>query len=233
MITGRLPFPDAKGPAGLITAQLKQTPLPPSQANPKANLPALADRVILKCLEKDKNNRYPDVTAMAAGLQEVIDAARNEQSNVIVTPVPSHASGRLPAGADLLETRRGDLPQMAPPPMPSGQPMGHLPGMGPGGPPMGHMGPMGHPGASMTGMPPAGASMGMHGAPMGGYPQAPPNHAVDHVGPLMTYPQAHPHMYPTGAITEVKTGGRKWIWWVVGLLVLGAGAGAVLALIMQ
>ena len=39
MITGRLPFPDAKGPAGLITAQLKQTPQPPSQANPKANLP--------------------------------------------------------------------------------------------------------------------------------------------------------------------------------------------------
>ncbi|HUS33458.1 MAG TPA: serine/threonine-protein kinase, partial [Kofleriaceae bacterium] len=39
MITGRLPFPDAKGPAGLITAQLKQTPQPPSVANPKASLP--------------------------------------------------------------------------------------------------------------------------------------------------------------------------------------------------
>ncbi|MEJ7603753.1 MAG: serine/threonine-protein kinase, partial [Kofleriaceae bacterium] len=36
MITGRLPFPDAKGPAGLITAQLKQTPQPPSTANQKA-----------------------------------------------------------------------------------------------------------------------------------------------------------------------------------------------------
>src|SRR5204863_354989 len=43
MITARLPFPDAKGPAGLITAQLKQTPQPPSTANPKANLPAQAD----------------------------------------------------------------------------------------------------------------------------------------------------------------------------------------------
>src|SRR5437868_52408 len=49
MITGRLPFPDAKGPAGLITAQLKQTPMPPSQAmtgSGKATLPAGGDRVI-------------------------------------------------------------------------------------------------------------------------------------------------------------------------------------------
>ena len=35
MITGRLPFPDAKGPAGLITAQLKQTPPPPSAGEPE------------------------------------------------------------------------------------------------------------------------------------------------------------------------------------------------------
>jgi eukaryotic-like serine/threonine-protein kinase len=80
MITGRLPFPDAKGPAGLITAQLKQTPQPPSAANPKAALPLAADKVILKALEKDKNNRHADVTAMAAGLQEVLDHAR-ESSN--------------------------------------------------------------------------------------------------------------------------------------------------------
>ncbi|MCX5743162.1 MAG: serine/threonine-protein kinase [Proteobacteria bacterium] len=72
MSTGRLPFPDAKGPAGLITAQLKQTPQPPSVANPKQNIPASADRVILKCLEKDKNNRFPDVSALAIALQDLI-----------------------------------------------------------------------------------------------------------------------------------------------------------------
>ncbi|HSK01807.1 MAG TPA: serine/threonine-protein kinase, partial [Kofleriaceae bacterium] len=72
MITGRLPFPDAKGPAGLITAQLKQTPVPPSAANPKVQIPPSADRVILKCLEKDKNNRFPDVSQLALALQEVI-----------------------------------------------------------------------------------------------------------------------------------------------------------------
>ncbi len=241
MITGRLPFPDAKGPAGLITAQLKQTPMPPSQANPKANLPHAADRVILKCLEKDKNNRHADVSALAAALQEVVDAAR-EGSNPIATPLPSAASssGRLPGGADLLETRRGELPQMAPPPLPSAQPMGHLPGMGPAPVnhgPMGHN-PMGHPGASMPGMP----GMGMHGGTPGvstphmnpmGYPQAPPNHAIEHIAP-MQYPQAQPHMYTGSVTTEVnRAGSRKWIVWVVALLVLGAGAGAVLALVMR
>ena len=118
MITGRLPFPDAKGPAGLITAQLKQTPLPPSQANPKAGLPPAADRAILKCLEKDKNNRHADVTQLANALQEVLDAARESSPNIAVPG----AALRMPppGGAELLETRRGDMPNIAPPPMPMG-----------------------------------------------------------------------------------------------------------------
>lgn len=209
MITGRLPFPDAKGPAGLITAQLKQTPLPPSQANPKAQLPPVADRVILKCLEKDKNNRHADVTALAQALQEVLDATR-DHGHAIATPVPSaNASGRMPPqNLDLLETRRGDMPMVPPPPIPGMQ--GH-PVTPAGGAPM--MNPM------------------MHATP---YPQAPPNHAVERVAPL-AYPQAQPNMYPTGATTEVSAarGSSKWILWVVVLLALGAGVGAVLALVMR
>ena len=219
MITGRLPFPDAKGPAGLITAQLKQTPLPPSQANPKANLPPLADRVILKCLEKNKDNRYADVTQLAAALQEVIDHAR-EASNPLATPLPASASStRMPpssSGADLLETRRGEMPQMAPPPLPPHAPM-----------------PMPMPGQSM-GMAPMSARPGTPQpiAPM--YPQAAPNHAIDHVGAVQ-YPQASPNMYPAGVSTTdvVKTPSRAWLWWVIGLLALGAVAGAVLALVMN
>jgi serine/threonine protein kinase len=223
MITGRLPFPDAKGPAGLITAQLKQTPQPPSQASPKANLPGMADRVILKCLEKDKNNRYADVTHLAGALQEVLDSAR-EQSNPLATPLPinaANASSRMPPqGAhELLETRRGEMPNIAPPPMP----------MNPGGSNMG----MPHQ-QQQRGITP-GAGMPMMPSPS--YPQAPPNHAVDRISP-MAYPQAQPHMYPAGGpptdVTPVQGGGSsKWIWWVVVLLALGAGAGAVLALVMQ
>jgi serine/threonine protein kinase len=216
MITGRLPFPDAKGPAGLITAQLKQTPPPPSQASPKANLPGMADRVILKCLEKDKNNRYADVSQLAHALQEVLDSAR-EQSNPLATPLPMAASSSSrtpqPHGGS-------EMPNIAPPPMPMGgqQHAQHMP-------------------QHSRGVTPGSGTPMMNPMMQSGYPQAPPNHAVDHVG-QMAYPQAPQHMYPVGGgppteVSPVATGSSKWIWWVVVLLALGAGAGAVLALVMQ
>ena len=128
MITGRLPFPDAKGPAGLITAQLKQTPVPPSTVKTSANIPPSADRVILKCLEKDKNNRYADVTAMSAALQEVLDSAKEPAAPPVVninistpqrgSPMPQQMQPQQP---ELLETRRGDMPRnLPPPPLPNG-----------------------------------------------------------------------------------------------------------------
>jgi serine/threonine protein kinase len=206
MTTGRLPFPDAKGPAGLITAQLKQTPQPPSVANPKAALPQAVDRVILKALEKDKNNRYPDVSAMAAALQEAIDQAR-DSANSLAQPLSASASAsqRL-APQEMLETRRGEMPQMAPPPMPvSPQPLGvHLSG----------------PARPQTPIP---------------YPQPQPQNAIDRVAP-MSYPQApvaQQQMYaPHGSVAMEKKS-PKLIWWIVGLLALGAAAGAVLALVMR
>lgn len=82
MVTGRVPFPDAKGPAALITAQLKQTPRPPSVARPSAELPPAVDQVILQALEKDPNNRHPDATAMAGRLREVLDRARAATPNI-------------------------------------------------------------------------------------------------------------------------------------------------------
>jgi len=208
MITARLPFPDAKGPAGLITAQLKQTPQPPSVAAPKLALPSQVDRVILKALEKDKNNRYPDVTAMAVALQEAIDAAR-EGSNPMAQPL-TNASGRVPP-VDMLETRRGDMPHMIPPAMPvSGQPLGV------------HMN-----AAIATPVPQA--------IP---YPQPQPQNAIERIAPV-SYPQVsqaqlQQQMYPSSSVTAVQ--GRKsskLIWWIVGLLVLGAAGGAVLALMMR
>jgi serine/threonine protein kinase len=210
MITGRLPFPDAKGPAGLITAQLKQTPVPPSQANPKANLPPAADRAILKALEKSKDNRHADVTAMAAALQEVIDQAR-EKSNPNMVGVSSRMQ---PAGAsmDMLETRKGDNPYNAPPPMPAPAPVdGRI--------------------ASPPPMAPAHAPTPGFGAPQ--IPQQPypmPVGAMAMAPAPLTYPQA-----PQGYAPMQQRAGSttKWVWWIVGLLALGAAAGAVLALAMR
>jgi serine/threonine-protein kinase len=235
MITGRLPFPDAKGPAGLITAQLKQTPLAPSQALVNSTLPKAADRAILKCLEKDKNNRYPDVSALAAALTEVM-----------TQPVHSHGDGdpmRPPqlasrsSSIDMLETRRGDPPNLAPPPMP---PIG---AMGAGG------------ATTLAGMP-GDRSSGL--APMPAHVAAPAMFAPRPMSPTPAPPVSSPPgpyapqgtMFhgtlqpqrggytptpPPGQLPVLRGGGarssNKLVWWVIALLVIGAGVGTAMALL--
>ena len=232
MITGRLPFPEAKGPAGLITAQLKQTPPPPSTANPKANLPQAADRVILKCLEKDKNNRYADVSALSFALTEVVTHTSTELAALSFQQAQSAASSsaRL-AGPDLLETRRGDMPNLPPPPMPSQQQpqqgMSGLPGMAPHNPGMsGQMPQNQHNMGSM-------GSFGGHNNQ--GYPQAPMASIGSGLSHSPAYPQAAAGQLqaPGQAHPTAPASSSKWLWWVVGLLALGAAAGAVLAVAMR
>ncbi len=72
LITGALPFPNATDTLALITAQLKHRPMAPSQLLPASQLPPAGDAVILKCLERDKRNRFADAMALAAALQEVV-----------------------------------------------------------------------------------------------------------------------------------------------------------------
>ncbi len=249
MITGRLPFPDAKGPAGLITAQLKQTPQPPSTANPKANLPAAADRVILKCLEKDKANRHADVTALALALDEVIHSAhlpqqaqpqpQMPQAPVIGTPAPPRPQS---AAADLLETRRGDMPNLAPPPMPQAMMQNNTPmppmmgGTGTGLPPLAAQSSPAlnqyNPNASM-GMQQYGSSPTNQAYNPGMSPAMSPNMHMGNPGSNPANPQ-----YPSAAgvgyhMAPVGKKSNTWVWIVVGLLALGAAAGAVLAVVMK
>jgi serine/threonine protein kinase len=235
MITGRLPFPDAKGPAGLITAQLKQTPVPPSQANAKATLPKAADRAILKCLEKDKNSRYPDVSALAAALQEVMAEQSSELAALKQMQIPAGGSRTSPPSVDMLETRRGEMPNMAPPPMPmTPLPMTPLPrtpgaqverssGIAPMG---GHTAPAPHPHV-MT--PPGGSPLfGPQPIPSTPYPMAPGGPAMQGGAPMGAYPQVGPYP-PQGSAPSQSS--KKLVWWVIALLAIGAGVGTTMALL--
>lgn len=67
LITAQMPFPDAKGPAGLITAQLRQRPQPVSQL--VSDVPPEVSALIARCLEKDKQVRFPDVGALLVGIE--------------------------------------------------------------------------------------------------------------------------------------------------------------------
>jgi len=62
-LCGQLPF-DAASPATLVRALLHEEPLPPSQLAP--GVPVALDRVALRALAKDPNDRYRD-------MQELID----------------------------------------------------------------------------------------------------------------------------------------------------------------
>jgi serine/threonine-protein kinase len=234
LMTGRLPFPDAKGPAGLITAQLKQTPKKVSEARPELGFPYGVDAVIAKCLEKDKNNRFADVSAMATAVGEVLSSGGTWSA----APAPAGAGAPAPRPAAPkhapIETVRGEPMNVgAPPPMPP-------PAMGGAGP-MGAFG--GNTPAPPQQMPPPGA----YGAPpmQPAYPNAPypPQPQMP-----MAAPGSHPNMMPrpsysggaappagpppgesTAPVDFAQPGTNKWVWIVVALLVLGGAVGAILA----
>jgi serine/threonine-protein kinase len=260
MITGRLPFPDAKGPAGLITAQLKQTPVPPSAANPKVQLPTAADRVILKCLEKDKNNRYTDVTHLSVALQEVLT------EHATLTPIPSADRVAPRASAsDALEMRRPEAPKAAPLSSSDSQPLPHPgaslgvmrpaplpstpPPMGPGHgnepatqplpstPIPGMLAPPSIPYSSPGGAPLYNAGPAHAGPNHGGPNHAGPNHGHGPGGAALMPPQGgfpQPAPYPQGMpYPQAPRRSIAWLWWLFGLLVLGAGFGALVAVLVS
>ncbi len=123
LVTGRLPFPDAVGPAALISAQLRSVPDPPSKALPSGNIPSHVDAIILKMLEKDRNNRFADVMALRDELSRALQGGgqvsaggsrpgANTPPPELVTTAPPKNQAPQP-GADLLSTAP---PQNARPP---------------------------------------------------------------------------------------------------------------------
>ena len=72
MMTGQLPFPDAVGPAALISAQLKKIPPTPSSVQQGTGIPELVDQLVLKMLAKDKNSRFRDVTDLRREIDGIL-----------------------------------------------------------------------------------------------------------------------------------------------------------------
>ncbi len=67
MLTGEKPF-KAETYTGYIQKHIHEKPKPPSKINP--NIPAYLEKIILKCLEKDKNNRYQEAQEIITDLEE-------------------------------------------------------------------------------------------------------------------------------------------------------------------
>lgn len=63
LATGRVPF-DAENFVGILSQQLYQDPVPPRAAAPHANIPAAFEAIILKCMEKRPERRYPSMSQL-------------------------------------------------------------------------------------------------------------------------------------------------------------------------
>jgi serine/threonine protein kinase/predicted Zn-dependent protease len=68
MITGKLPF-EADTPFAVGIKQKSENPQPPKELNPQ--IPDDLNQVILKCLEKEKSNRYQSAGEVRSGLEKI------------------------------------------------------------------------------------------------------------------------------------------------------------------
>jgi serine/threonine-protein kinase len=69
LVTNQKPFP-GDSPGEILAAQLRGSPIPPRELNP--GLPPALDSVILKCLERDPDRRYPLCGIMVRDLQNAL-----------------------------------------------------------------------------------------------------------------------------------------------------------------
>jgi eukaryotic-like serine/threonine-protein kinase len=68
IFTGRLPFTGANAMA-VVVSHIQQPPPTPRSLNPR--LPEALEAIILRCLEKDPADRYPNVEAIVEALTAV------------------------------------------------------------------------------------------------------------------------------------------------------------------
>jgi eukaryotic-like serine/threonine-protein kinase len=75
MLTGELPFKDAKTPVQIINFHMQKPAPPPSRLNPALQIPAYVDEVILKMVAKTREERHVDAAALRAHIARVLSGA--------------------------------------------------------------------------------------------------------------------------------------------------------------
>jgi hypothetical protein len=108
MITGRTPFADCQSATAILAAVLTRAPDPLST---HARVPVLLDRIVARCLERDPQSRFPDVSDLVEALAEVAagGAARHTPAAPNAPTVPARPPNEFAQPALTTEATRIDV----------------------------------------------------------------------------------------------------------------------------
>ena len=105
LLTGRPPF---KGDSAVAVAYQHVEQIPPTPSSILSDIPDSLDRVVLKALAKNRDDRYPSATAMLADLQRVAQGL-----DVGAPPADSWATEVLPAAGAASAQTAATMPMAA------------------------------------------------------------------------------------------------------------------------
>ena len=91
MATGAMPF-RGESSGVIFHAILERDPVPPVRLNP--DLPAELERIINKCLEKDRNLRYQHASDIRADLQRLKRGTESERAKISAPVTPTISTGK-------------------------------------------------------------------------------------------------------------------------------------------
>ena len=100
LLTRRRPFAGATGPTRLFTALLTQRPAPPSTLALAVCPPAEVDALVLRCIEREPDARFQEVTELVAAIDAVLVAHPAAVTAVIDASVDDEPTeiGEMPPG---------------------------------------------------------------------------------------------------------------------------------------
>ena len=100
MIAGRPPF-DSENPHGFVLKRLTEKPIALVGRNPQVAVPQVLGQVVLKGLEKDRDNRWPDALSFLQGLVKVSDQLRQVSTQEVPVVRPGGPRAATPAAPAL------------------------------------------------------------------------------------------------------------------------------------
>ncbi len=95
MLTGELPFKDAKSSTEVIEFHLQKAPPPPSKLRPEAQIPHEIDALVVKMVAKSRDDRHADAADLRRHIQEILGATDSKATRGEAVRVVAVVGGLL------------------------------------------------------------------------------------------------------------------------------------------